>query len=514
MTIRRPPLSLIELGAPTALAAGLVLFDLGARSLWVDEGDTFTTASQHGSRLWDAALNDGGNMFTYYLGMHFWTVVFGSSEFWLRLPTALAAVATVPVCFYLMTRLFDRRAAVFGSVLVAASLPFVWWAQNARAYLVAVFLVCGSTLALVVAVQTRRRLAWVLYAVLSALAVYTILLSALVLLAQAVSLLARRGRDLSWKALVGAGAAVGLMLVPLLVVVASHGTRSVQWETRPGPLFGVGDRYLLDFLASSRTDGVPFSAPVVDLLTAATILCWVLGVGLFLRRVVRRDASEEAWGLGLLLSWFVVPPVAIYLISVSFQPILTDRYLLPALPPASMLAGVVLSRLRPRLVAVAAVAAVLVLRVWVILPGYGVSLENWRQGVIDVTARSQPDDCIAFFTADGYTAFDYYVTHLRSRPGPVPMLVLPETTWAAHRVYALDPESIPVAHMPEVVASCPRLWLVLSHDRGNPPGPGVLAYQVRVYETQEALTSELDASYRQSSTLAFTGANVVLYVRR
>ena len=133
-------LDLIGMLVPTALAAGLVLYDLGSRSLWLDEGVTFTTASQHGSRLLQDALGDGGNMVSYYLGMHYWTALFGSSEFAIRLPTALAAIGTVPVCFHLLKRLFDLRAAVFGAFFAAVSIPFVWYAQDARAYTVALFL--------------------------------------------------------------------------------------------------------------------------------------------------------------------------------------------------------------------------------------------------------------------------------------------------------------------------------------------------------------------------------------
>jgi hypothetical protein len=91
--------------------------------------------------------------------------------------------------------------------------------------------------------------------------------------------------------------------------------------------------------------------------------------------------------------------------------------------------------------------------------------------------------------------------------------VLPEATWASRSQYSLDPETIPTARLSEVVASCPRLWLVSSHDLGRPPGPGVLAYQARVYEAQQTLTAELDGSYRQTSGWAFLGADVALYVR-
>jgi hypothetical protein len=368
-------------------------------------------------------------------------------------------------------------------------------------------------LTFVVAVQNGHRLAWAAYVGLTVLSVYTVVLSALVVLVHAVCLLLRR-RDQRWTSSAVAVGAMGLLVVPLGWVVADHGAQPIKWLPPPGPLFGATDRYLVEFFASARTDGAPFSNWTVDLLTLGMLLCWAVGLCLFLGSLARRRLATEPWGYGLLLAWFLLPPVITYLISVGIQPVLSDRYILTALPPASMIAGVALSRLRPWPVAVAPALIILALRAWVLVPGYGVPLENWRQGVIDVASRSQPHDCIAFFVADGYTAFDYYVLHLRSLPGPVPTPVLPRSSWLSRTPYALDPEAVPPSQMSQVVSSCPRLWLVSSHDLGSPPGPGVLPYRVRVYDAHKKLRAEVGAAYRQSAAWSFLGADVSLYVRR
>ena len=499
---------------PTAVAGALVVHDLGSRSLWLDEGFTFTAASQHGVALLHAALKDGGNALAYYIGMHYWISVFGSTERALRLPTAIAAIGTIPVCFHILRRLFDHAAAVSGSFCVAVSVSFVWWAQNARAYVVAVFFVCAAMLAFVVAVQSGRRLAWAAYVVLTVIGLYTVVLSVLVVVAQAISLLLRQGQDLQRRALLASAGAITVLALPLVWVFADHGAAPAQWAVAPGALLGKNDRYLFDFLASSRSVGVPFKSSIVGDLTLAAVLCWALGTWLFLRELVRRGRTENAWAYGLLFAWFVIPPLVTYVVTVAFQPVLSDRYILGSLPPASMIAGVALSRLRPWPVAVTAALALIVLRAWVIMPGYGVSLENWRQGVTDIAARSQPHDCIAFFVADGYNPFDYYVLHLTTRPGPVPTPVLPEATWQSRSPHALDPEAVPRARMAGVVSSCPRLWLVMSHGAGYPPGPGVLPYRVRVYHAGHTLMTELNGSYRETSAWWFRGAHVSLYVRR
>ena len=499
--------------ATTALAAALALYRLGARSLWLDEGFTFAVASQHGAHLLQAALKDGGNAVAYYVGMHYWTRVFGSSEASLRLPAVISAIATVPVCFSLLKKLFDLPAAVLGSLCVAVSVPFIWWAQNARSYTVAVLLVCAATLAFVIAVQSGKRWAWAAYVALVVLSIYTVLLSALIVVVHAISLLFGRWPPGRWRLLVLAVAASAVLAAPLAWVLADHYTRPAQWVAAPGGIFGVNDHYLFDFLASSRSVDVPFRPSTVTGTTVAAVLCWALGSSLFIATWVRCGRSEKTWAYGLLFSWFIIPPGLTLAISYALQPILSDRYILNALPPASMVAGVALSRLRPWPVAVAGGLVLLALRGSVTAPGYGAPLENWRQGALDIMAKSRPGDCIAFFVADGYDSFDYYVLHLRNLPGPVPRPVLPATTWPSRAPYALDPAVVPRSQVPELMASCPRLWLVSSHDAGSAPGPGVPPYRVRVYQAQATLQAELSASYRATPGWWFRGAYVALYVR-
>ena len=496
----------------TLLATWLVLHDLGARSLWLDEAFTFGAASQHGGRLLPAVLEDAGNAVAYYLGMHFWTGVFGDTETALRAPSALAAIGMVPVCYYLVRRLFGAWAAVLSAACVAVSLPMVWWGQDARAYVPAVFLTCCSTLAFVVAVQARHRWAWAVYFALSVLAAYTLLLSVLVVLAQAISLLGRRRGDIQWRALVLPATLSATALVPLAWVGLDHGTRPIQWIPPPGPLLSRNNLYFVDFLASSKNVNVPFHHWQVDSLTCAVLLCWTAALALAVRSTRQHPRGPEAWGYLLLLSWLLLPPVVTWVFSKEVQPVFSDRYILFSVVGGSMLTGVALSRVPWRTLGAAAAITILALRAAVILPSYGVPLENWRIGVTNLVAHSKPGDCIAFFVADAYMPFDYYVVNLHLR-GVVPQLVLPRTTWGARSAYAEQPQSFTPAQFEAVTRSCARLWLVTSHAGSEAPGPGVLAYRALVYRTEHYLVSEITSAYNKVSALDFLGAKVALYMR-
>ena len=66
-------------------------------------------AVHHGTGLWLAVTADGGSMAIYYLLLHVFVALFGSGQFALRVPSALAGVALTPVMFFLGRRMFGGR---------------------------------------------------------------------------------------------------------------------------------------------------------------------------------------------------------------------------------------------------------------------------------------------------------------------------------------------------------------------------------------------------------------------
>lgn len=503
---RRPgPLDALDAVAvtlATAFGAGLVLFELGTKSIWVDEAATVATARQHGATLWYWLLHDGGNMFGYYTLMHVVVEVFGSGPTVLRLPAALSFIATIPCSYFLMRRMFDRRAAVFGSFLVAASAPLVLWGQNARAYLPAVFLVTAAALALVVAVQDRRRSAWIWFVVCGGLAAYMILLASLVVVAQLAALFLLPRRELEIRRAAWSSAAVIVLWLPMGAAALHRGAGQLNWI---GPSNLDADQYLGRFVLSA-----PFSVAASWIVLAAC----VAGAALLAVRLVRHGRSAEAFAPGLLVAWIVLPIILLFATSALVQPVLVDRYFLPMVPAASMLAGAACSRLRPAPVAWAAAAALVTLRAYQVPAVYGTSLEAWPGATSYVVDRLQPHDCVGFFVADGFDAFDYYLGRL---PGPhpaVPPPVLPAgASYAADTPFVLDPATIPAAQMPHVLAICRRVWIVETHQTGAPAGPDVPSYQVAKFEAAKVLDNELGRDYSPIRGTKFMAVFVVLWVR-
>jgi hypothetical protein len=138
------------------------------------------------------------------------TTQFGHSVLWLRAPSLLAGAVTIPLVYLLGRRLVGRSAGLVATALVALSPFMIYYSGEARSYGLMMALVLGSTLSVLLAVDTGRARWWALYAACSWGAFLTHYTSAFVLATQFVWLAwahpeARRGALI---ANLGAAAAV------------------------------------------------------------------------------------------------------------------------------------------------------------------------------------------------------------------------------------------------------------------------------------------------------------------
>jgi 4-amino-4-deoxy-L-arabinose transferase-like glycosyltransferase len=119
---RKPVVELGLLLAITLLAASLRLNRLGDWSLWGDEEFTLRFA-------------DDGFRVPFSSTLIFWTVrALGVSEWSGRLVPALIGIATVPVLYLPVRRIFGKSVALVSSLLLAVSTWHLYWSQNVRFY--------------------------------------------------------------------------------------------------------------------------------------------------------------------------------------------------------------------------------------------------------------------------------------------------------------------------------------------------------------------------------------------
>jgi mannosyltransferase len=463
------------LAAPALLAAGLCVIQMSSRSLGFDEAASVAIASQHGAALRSAIAHDGGNMSGYYVLMHAVFAVFGHGQVALRLPSAIGAAAATALTAALALRLFDRTVALAAGVLLAVSLPLVFWGQSGRSYAILVALSAASFLAFVALLDGRRaRVAGVAYVLCTALALYASLMAVLIVFAQLVVLIWRRGRMRAAAAAVGA---IAICCVPLMLLAARRGSGQLFWVPRPN---WSAAKQVAEALTSAGLEPSFHTTSTTYALMALTlVLLALIATAIVLRR--------PEWPLLLVLSWLAIPVALALVESLVGQSIFLPRNLLMTLPAVGLLLAWGITR-RGGLLALPLLAALVALRALQLAPAYGVSPEDWRSATAYLLKRSAPGDCSAFYPTDGRNAFRYYLH------GRAPRSVLPAVPWTSSRAYIEN-----YATLTGRPGGCPRLWLISSHE-GQPDGPArSRANRARYF----ALRTALQSDYAHARTRSF-----------
>ena len=460
--------------APALVAAVLSLISITGRSLGFDEGATATIAAQHGSTLWSAIAHDGGNMSGYYLLVHLLTAVFGNGEFVLRLPSAVATVATTAIVAAIGRRLFDRRVALIAGLLTAVSLPLIFWAQSARGYAPMVAFLCGAFLIFVTvatqetiisspALQPRVGL-WVGFVALMTLATYSSFVAILAVPVQLLALAPKRRRA-GFGPYVTSMLAYGLLCVPLLVVAFNRGSGQLFWVQRPNHKVDV---QVLQSLTSAGLQPSFHRTATTTVLLILTVLALLMIIGWQLHAAWRGDGD---WGFGVVLGWALVPALLAFLYSLVAQPLFVPRNLLMSTPAVGLALAAALGHPRaPRLAAIGAIVVLVGLRGLQVGAAYGVSPEPWQQVTAYVRDHSRPGDCIAFYPMDSRMAFQYYVGSSAAATATAPRSILPVARWGLVKPYVERYVTLSRAQIVRRGAGCLRMWFVSSHE-GQADGP-------------------------------------------
>ena len=102
------------------IAAFLRLYHLGTQSMWVDEAWSVWISKLAVSQMVQATAADVHPPL-YYVLLHYWIMVFGSSESAVRLLSALFGVLAIPTIYVVGRQLFNKEAGLAGALILALS---------------------------------------------------------------------------------------------------------------------------------------------------------------------------------------------------------------------------------------------------------------------------------------------------------------------------------------------------------------------------------------------------------
>lgn len=493
------------LGAIVLLAAVLRVWHIGAQSVWIDEYLTLEVATpKPGYPLWQLLRhNIHGPLHAFAIYMF---SLVSSNDGWLRLPSAIAGTATVPLAFAWMRPRFGARAACWGALLLAVNPLHVHYSQEIRNYAFVVFFAMAAAVAVDRLVQAGTARRTIGYAVCVAASVLSNFSATFSFVAQAVSYFRRARVSPSTVVRFAAATLVVLALLsPWIYRVTTYiDFGKLATPVRPGQL-DAAERLRGD--TTFRIESVPYAAftysvgftlgPSLRELHDVTsiggvaakhapVVAWValLFGGLVLLGIVRGARTHGRWPVLETILYVVIPLAATLVLNWQNAKAFNVRYVLVGLPMYLALVAVGIDLLRPRARAVAG-ALVLATCAWSLWNHYAdprYAKEDVRAAVRAIDARIVPGECI--FAPTVWQVVERY----HATPAPV-------------RFVFREPSGrLMQDELARLVVQCSGLWYV----RARP----------WVDDADGRILSEIDARYVRKETLEFPGVSAIHFLRK
>jgi len=436
-----------------AIGATLRLFDGGRLSLRLDEGQSlhfallplkpYDATYQHTPSLFQAAAADVHPP-GYLLLLHEWIARFGTDTVVLRIPSELAAIATIPLLYLLARRLYSHHIGLLASALGAVSPFWIWHAQEARMYSFLVLFATAATLGLVHAIEDRRIWGWVLFTLATGFGIYFHYFAFAVLAAHLVYIGIRASRS-GLSVLKPAALAMALLSVAYLpwIWMLVHfyrgaGDPNLAPPDAYTPLLLLSD-FLLGYLNVAATSQVMAAWPLLVFLA--------LAAGSF--------GAHPSWRGLLLWTLFLVPTIGVFALSLTWKPIVSARYLIVVTPALFILLAVAVERIVRgpiHLAAIALIATLMLLGLGVERTSpYNPAAEDFHQVADYIHEHAAAGDVVGIDADFNRYTYEYYSndnlpTYLIPAPAATPQAKLDGA--------ALD------RYVRSLAAGYKRLWMV------------------------------------------------------
>jgi mannosyltransferase len=407
---RLSPRWTVALAVITLAGACLCLLHLGQKSYWWDEIVTIRLARMPLPDFLHTLWGFEGNMSLYYLLVRGW-IHFGDSEAWLRLLSAIFAIAAIPAIYGVGKIVSGRTTGLLAALLLAVNAAHVAYAQEARGYSLLVLL-CTLSLWFFLRIGDSGKGNAAGYVIVSALAVYVHFFAVFFLFAQWISLLWLRQNSERWKKFILPVSLTLVFISPALYYMAFRRSGQLAWvpATKPSDLL-----QLLYFL-------------VADLGTfrKALALIYVLCCGLALRGAFSgRVPSESRWRILVLALCAALPGAILFPVSFLY-PLFLPRYFLMCLPPLVVLAAAGLANIRPSSLRLAVCVVIVGLSGFSLHRYYTRPKDDWRGLTVYLLHHVEPGDLIVGCPPGAEWPVQYYAGKLGTDSSPKPAYLEPE----------------------------------------------------------------------------------------
>jgi uncharacterized membrane protein len=149
----------------------LRFYGLGTESIWLDEGTSINIAKRS---LYSIIFEnkDFAHPPLYYSILHF-VMMYSDTEFFLRLPSAIFGILSIPVIYLVGMSLFDKREGLVAAALLSISLMHINYSQEGRSYALMMLLVLLTVYFFISACNSNNKIYWIFSVISGVVLVYT-----------------------------------------------------------------------------------------------------------------------------------------------------------------------------------------------------------------------------------------------------------------------------------------------------------------------------------------------------
>ena len=448
------------------LSVGLFLrvYDLGTESLWADEGLSVATVSGNFVEMKNR-LTRSIHPPLYYLVLHGWTRLFGTSEVAVRFPSVLFGLISILLAYNIGKELFSQNVGLLTSLMVAISPFHIRYAQEARNYSLLFML---SLISLFYFIKMLKKDSWqttILYSISSLLLIYTHVYGLFTILTYNVYVILRKtilskDHTPSLTHWLFAQCLLVLPFLPWINVIIHHvlhRQRSGSWQVAPS-LFTLGASFFV----------YAGSLPLLILCTVSLGAVFVYCQQLRLResgdrlwtslRAWRNTLSEPRLEpLYLLFFWFFCHNILPLLLSNVLTPFYRFRYTIAASLTLYLIVSKAILRLpKQKTWAVAFISLYCLFSLFSLRFYYQeVNKERWREVAHYIDDHAAPEDLVIVNAANLLTDnLNYY-----SKRHDLTQIGFPSVTQFWQRIPPGDLKK----PFESTVQAYKRVWVVFSH---------------------------------------------------
>jgi uncharacterized membrane protein len=463
----------------------LRLFHLGKESIWVDEGFTYVLSKLTLSGYIDNVLGTLRNILPplYFQLMHYWTSLFGYSEFSLRLPSVIFGTLSIWGIYILGKEMFNKEVGKIAALILAFSLFHIQYSQEARMYEMLSFLSIISFHFFIHFLKKRSWSSALLFSCSNVMLVYTHHYGFFIIITEYLFLLAlffsnRFHLKENVKKLSIATVLFLTLIFPWLFIFINQ-LKKVYAD----PWLPVPTVQSLFKLLSSFSGGLTLFGIFIGIFLWRFVI-----TANEQRQLESKENSEKRIYYELLLFWLIVPIVFSFLYSRFASPIFGDKYLIASSIPLYLLLAKSIESFKSIYVKCATVMIVIALSVTSISAYFTtMQKEQWREATAYVEKNAQQNDLVLFNAGFGLqNGFGYY-----AKRNDIVTSAFPARTWQVNTLVTKDdfPELLQVTNNHQ------RVWVVYSHS----------------HDTDDLINTKLSESYFGYDCTAFENINVCLF---